>query len=109
MNALAPQLKVTPVSYAEWLRRLEEANSQQLVATRLLAFFQHIPIRHDSNPHGLEAFATPHMDITTARKMFKSFAEPGYPTVDGALAKKWLESWQSRGELVYTQGDAVKV
>ncbi|EEB91611.1 hypothetical protein MPER_10004, partial [Moniliophthora perniciosa FA553] len=100
MNSLASQLKVTSVSYTEWLRRLEKSSAKQLVATRLLPFFQNISIRHDVNP--LTGFE-PDMDITIARKMCKSFAEPGYPTINGELAGKWLKYWQERGELLDTQ------
>ncbi|ESK89189.1 hypothetical protein Moror_5196 [Moniliophthora roreri MCA 2997] len=109
MNSLASQLKVTSVSYTEWLRRLEESSAKQLVATRLLPFFQNIPIRHDVNPVGLEAFAVPDMDITIARKMCKSFAGSGYPTLNAELARKWLRYWQTRGELVGTQRYVAKM
>ncbi|KAK7030388.1 hypothetical protein VNI00_014132 [Paramarasmius palmivorus] len=92
-NFIASQLEVSLVPYAEWLKRLEESNAKHLVATRLLPFFQNIPIRHNQNPVGLEAFGTADMDIKVARTMCKSLTHPGYPTLGNALARKWLKKW----------------
>ncbi|KAJ7655842.1 hypothetical protein DFH06DRAFT_992336 [Mycena polygramma] len=98
-SAIANDLGVPLVPYADWLTRLENAAKTEKAfrAPRLLGFFQSAS-RHTSEEY--DAFGFPKLDMSNALKasetLRRSATSPTY-WLGGGDVEKWMGYWQSVG------------